>query len=141
MSAGAIIKYCGGNDYWPPDTEYWMHTAWWWAEYDFNGEKPGTEPSEALRTWVDRTQREQAEYLAWAAKCCKDRFPECGGFILWMGHDCFPCPANTSIIDYDMNPKPAYYALQAVFRGDEFTREDGRVARRDGIRMVTVDSL
>jgi hypothetical protein len=32
-----------------------------------------------------------------------------------MGHDCYPCPANTSIVDFDGQPKPAVAALKAVF--------------------------
>ena len=37
-------------------------------------------------------------------KACKDRFPSCGGAILWCGHDCFPCAVNTSIVDFDGLP-------------------------------------
>jgi len=38
-----------------------------------------------------------------------------------MGHDCFPCAANTSVIDVDAVPKPAYYALKEIFtsRGED----------------------
>jgi hypothetical protein len=32
-----------------------------------------------------------------------------------MGHDCFPCPANNSLIDYLCTPKAAYKSLQAIF--------------------------
>ena len=39
-----------------------------------------------------------------------------GGFLIWMGHDAFPTVANTSIIDFDGNPKPAYEALKKIFR-------------------------
>jgi len=35
-----------------------------------------------------------------------------------MGHDCFPCPSNNSVIDCDGNLKPAANALRAVFRGE-----------------------
>ena len=50
------------------------------------------------------------------AKRATSRFPRCGGFIIWMGHDCFPCPSNTSIIDAEGNPKPAYHAVAEIFR-------------------------
>ena len=36
-------------------------------------------------------------------------------FIIWMGHDSFPCTANTAIVDFDGNPKPAALALREVF--------------------------
>jgi hypothetical protein len=42
---------------------------------------------------------------------CKKRFPRCGGILLWCGHDCHPCPANTSILDIDGTPKPAARAF------------------------------
>jgi beta-mannosidase len=55
------------------------------------------------------------------AKSCRDRFPRCGGVLIWMGHDCFPCPANTSIIDIERNPKPAYHSLREVFTASPAT--------------------
>ncbi|MHB1001132.1 MAG: hypothetical protein ACYC27_17960 [Armatimonadota bacterium] len=44
-----------------------------------------------------------------------NRFPKCGGVILWMGHDCFPCPANTSVVDFNGDPKPAAIAISKIF--------------------------
>ncbi|MBP5094318.1 MAG: hypothetical protein J6332_09760, partial [Abditibacteriota bacterium] len=44
----------------------------------------------------------------------KGRFPRCGGTILWMGHDCFPCAANTSVVDFEGNPKPVALALKPI---------------------------
>jgi len=54
-------------------------------------------------------------YIPYAAQACKNRFPACGGFMVWMGHDCFPCPINTSVIDFYGNYKPAALALKEVF--------------------------
>ncbi len=56
-----------------------------------------------------------------AARCTKAKFPRYGGFILWMGHDCFPCAANTSVIDCENVPKPAWHALREVFLMDPET--------------------
>ncbi len=36
--------------------------------------------------------------------------------MVWMGHDAFPCTANTALIDFDGHPKPALAALAEVFR-------------------------
>ena len=55
--------------------------------------------------------------LDMAARACKERFPRCGGMMVWMGHDAFACPANTSILDFEGEAKPAYFALQEVLRG------------------------
>ncbi len=104
---------------WPPEGLYWAHTATWWTQWDlYTSGKRLTEDSGAnLAAYVEETQARQAEAYAVAAAACKGRFPRCGGFIVWMGHDCFPCPANNAIIDFLGIPKPAYYALQQVFKG------------------------
>jgi len=49
-------------------------------------------------------------------QACKQRFPRCGGVIIWMGHDAFPCMANTAIVDFWGRPKPAALAIGEVFR-------------------------
>lgn len=104
---------------WPPNTEYWMHSSAWWTQWDrLRPQLEHLNPSAGLQHYVELTQREQADALAAAARACKARFPRCGGFLVWMGHDCFPCPANTAIIDFDAQPKPAYFALQLIFKAD-----------------------
>ena len=68
-----------------------------------------------LAEYVAWSQRLQAEALERAARYTKRRFPACGGFIIWMGHDAFPCPANTAVLDFDGRPKPAADALRKIF--------------------------
>lgn len=72
-----------------------------------------------LERFVSVSQEKQAMALAEMAARCKRRFPCCGGVIIWMGRDCYLCPANTSIMDYDGNPKPAVAALKAISRGEQ----------------------
>lgn len=55
------------------------------------------------------------QYLTSAARSSKAKFPACGGFVVWMGHDAFPCGSNTSLLDFDGVPKPAAHALTTVF--------------------------
>lgn len=90
--------------------------AWWWAEWAAFEAEASREPLDTPE-FVTWSQARQAEALAVAARACKERFPACGGFILWMGHDSFPCTANTSVIDFHGDPKPALAALAEVFRG------------------------
>jgi beta-mannosidase len=114
-----MIRKYGGANIWPPITDYWRHTAAWWGQWDRYRETLGGMPEdEALAEYIRLTQEEQAEAYAVAAAACKNRFPRCGGFLVWMGHDAFPCPANNAVIDFDRNPKPAYYALKKVFRAE-----------------------
>lgn len=68
-----------------------------------------------LAEYVAWSQRLQAEALDRAARAIKRRFPRCGGIILWMGHDPFPNPSNTAILDFYGRMKPAAEALKVVF--------------------------
>ena len=112
MDAALIEKYRGDCAALPAShaNPYWQHSSSWWIQDDLAAGK-------SLADYVRLSQERQATALATAARACKSRFPACGGFLVWMGHDCFPCPVNTAVIDYEARPKPAYFALQKVFRG------------------------
>lgn len=114
-----LKKWSGDCSPWPVrrGNAYWHHAAsWWMQEERFASLLKDCSEKDGLALYVQKTQELQAEGLALAAHACKSRFPKCGGFIVWMGHDCFPCPANTAIIDFEGHPKPAYFALQKVFQ-------------------------
>lgn len=116
-SADIIRQYAGGYDPMPVSetNPVWRRPLTWWVEVDaFKGEF-GREP-DTLEEYVHWSQARQAEALRIAVKACKDRFPRCGGILLWCGHDCYPCSANTSIIDFHGNPKPAALTLQAIWK-------------------------
>ncbi|UCH34371.1 MAG: hypothetical protein JSV65_17885 [Armatimonadota bacterium] len=111
-----LIRQYGGDMALPGDSgnPFWMHTAGWWIQWD-DYLREGGDPAD-LDGYVAWSQKRQAEALSYAARACKNRFPRCGGFIIWMGHDCYPCPVNTAAIDYLGRPKPAARALGEVFR-------------------------
>lgn len=116
-SSVALIEECSGDCATVPGTTenpLWNRTPWWieWPEFV---REHGREPAD-LAEYVAWSQQRQARALAIAVRACKDRFPRCGGIILWMGHDCFPCTANTAIVDYRGNPKPAALAVGQIFR-------------------------
>lgn len=115
-----LRRHADGLALWPPTTPLWRHAANWWTQEQRLVEPfAHLPPDEALAAYVEQTRQEQAEALAFAARACKARFPRCGGFVVWMGHDCFPCPANTSLIDFARQPKPAWHALREVFTGGD----------------------
>ena len=89
-----------------------------------SSQEQGREPA-SLEEFVAWSQARQAEALVIAARACKGRFPRCGGFIIWMGHDSFPCTANTAIVDFDGEPKPAALALREVFRNQALQNQVG----------------
>ncbi len=93
---------------------FWNRTAWW-IEWPLFVQEVGREPRD-LEEYVSWSQERQARALQRAARACKNRFPRCGGFIVWMGHDSFPCAANTAVVDFEGRPKPAALALRRVFR-------------------------
>ena len=94
------------------DNPYWKHTSAWWVQpWLAEGNV-----DDALGEYVEKSQQRQADFLALAIDACKQRFPRCSGFLIWMGHDCMPVGNNTSIINYDGTPKPAYHAIKEVFR-------------------------
>ncbi|MBN2312169.1 MAG: hypothetical protein JXR94_24535 [Candidatus Hydrogenedentes bacterium] len=109
-------RYARDVELWPPTTDYWKHCSAWWVQWDrFKERLKKLGAQKGLAQYIRLTQEQQAEAYAIAAQCCKSRFPKCGGFVIWMGHDCFPCPANNSVIDFLRRPKPAYHALKQVF--------------------------
>ena len=111
--AKLIHEFCSDSGL-PADESHpaWRHAAaWWiqWRDYLTSGGNP-----KSLAAFVSWSQRCQAEGLAIAFRACWGKFPRCGGFIVWMGHDAFPCPCNTSILDFNGKPKPAALALRDI---------------------------
>ena len=96
------------------DNPVWRRPLTWWVEAGAFEAERGRAP-ETLAEYVEWSQARQAEALTIAVTACKDKFPRCGGILLWCGHDCYPVPANTSIIDYHGAAKPAALALQKVW--------------------------
>lgn len=112
-----IQAYAGGEVVWPPNNAYWLHASAWWTQWERLAPAfERMEPAGALAAYVEFTRAEQAEKLARAVEAKKRQFPRCGGFLIWMGHDAFPCPANTSLIEFDGTLKPAAHAVAAVFK-------------------------
>ncbi|MEW6749865.1 MAG: glycoside hydrolase family 2 TIM barrel-domain containing protein [Candidatus Latescibacterota bacterium] len=114
-----LLRAYGGELAWPADKRvnpWYRHAADWWDQWD-EYRREGGDPH-SLDAYVAWSQERQAEALAYAARRCRERFPRMGGIMFWMGHDCFPCPVNTAVIDFEGNPKPAGEAIGRVFRGE-----------------------
>ncbi|MHB1455810.1 MAG: glycoside hydrolase family 2 protein [Armatimonadota bacterium] len=116
-SVEIIMKRAGTLDPLPVSMKnpLWRLPTAWWIEGDKFEADMGYQPA-TIDEYVEWSQKRQAEALSIAVKTCKDRFPRCGGVIIWMGHDCYPCLANTSIVDVNGEPKPAALALAKIFR-------------------------
>jgi beta-mannosidase len=114
-SAEMIRHYSGGLDPMPATMEnpLWRRFSWWIEWPDFLKEN-GREPND-LEEYIAWSQTRQMTALEIACRASKARFPRIGGILLWMGHDSFPCMANTSIIDFHGMPKPAAIALGKIW--------------------------
>jgi len=117
-SAELIREYKGDLPEIPGTTAnpLWRRTSWW-IEWPVFVEEYGREPAN-LEEYVTWSQERQKRALSIAARASKERFPRCGGFLIWMGHDSFPCTANTSIIDFHGNPKPAALAIGEIYNDE-----------------------
>ena len=111
-----IENYADGLPIFPPtaDSPYWSRPTPWWIDWGRLVALRGREPRD-LAEYVAWSQENQAESLCDGMRACKARFPRCGGVLLWTGHDTFPIPINTSILDYSGNPKPAALALSEIW--------------------------
>ncbi len=123
MSVEAMNKYKGDFHLLPAsmDNPLWRNVSWWlqWNEYKQTGKN-----LENINEYVDWSQNRQTEGLTLALKKSKDRFPACGGFIIWMGHDSYPCMINTSLIDFDGNPKPVAAELSKIWKDNSYLKFD-----------------
>lgn len=122
MSAEMMNKYKGEYHVLPASVEnpLWRNVNWWvqWDEYLADKGNP-----QNLEEYINWSQKRQSEGVCIAVKASKDRFPACGGFIIWMGHDCFPCMVNTSLLDFEGNPKPAVNELSKILKDNSILRK------------------
>jgi beta-mannosidase len=128
-SASVIREFAGDHDPMPVcgANPVWRRPLTWWIEDDAFFKEAGHVP-ETLEEYVDWSQARQAEALAIAVGACRARFPRCGGILLWCGHDCHPCAANTSILDIHGDPKPAAQALAKIWRRPPFQSDGAQPA-------------
>lgn len=116
-SVAVIEKYAGDFKPFPAsfDNPYWTRLTTWWVDWRRLVVLHGREPRD-LAEYVQWSQANQALMMSREMQACKDRFPKCGGVLMWSGHDTFPLTINTSLIDFDGNLKPVAAAVAEVWR-------------------------
>ena len=112
-----IEKYAGDFATFPANTSnpYWTRLTTWWIDWSRLVAMHGREPQD-LAEYVEWSQANQAVMISGEMRACKERFPRCGGILMWSGHDTFPLTSNTSLIDFDGELKPAALAVAEVWR-------------------------
>ncbi|MCW3999079.1 MAG: hypothetical protein NWE93_02435 [Candidatus Bathyarchaeota archaeon] len=61
------------------------------------------------------SQLNQADALKTAVAHWRSRMPKTSGCLIWQLNDCWPA-ISWSLIDYGLNPKPAYYAVKRMLQ-------------------------
>jgi len=114
-SAAMIRRYKGDCEEFPCTYKnpLWNRQPWWIDWPKFVAEK-GREPND-LEEFVAWSQQRQSDALVLTARILRGKFPSCGGLIIWMGHDSFPCTAAPSLIDFEGTPRPALLELGKLF--------------------------
>lgn len=115
--AALIAKYSGDFPIFPASTQnpYWTRLTTWWNDWQKLTALHEREPVD-LEEYVAWSQQHQAQMLSLEMRACKERFPHCGGVLLWSGHDTFPLAINSSLIDYEDHLKPAALAVAQVWQ-------------------------
>ena len=114
-----IRKYACEFNLFPPTAgnPYWSRLTTWWLDWERLISIHKREPQDLVE-YVQWSQELQAQMLSLDVKACKERFPRCGGVLIWSGHDTFPLTINSSLIDFEGNPKPAALAVSRIWRED-----------------------
>lgn len=94
--------------------QLWTHTSGWWLTRFDRWLDEGGDIAE-LPVWVQESQQRQARMIGFAARRSLERFPVCAGFLVWFGHDAFPCAVSLSLLDFDGELKPVAHAFAEVF--------------------------
>jgi len=134
-----VVGLADGREVWPPTTDnpYWLHRGSFWIQWDQLSRLfgPWSREREALRAYAQASRYLQMESLRYMAEATRRREPEASGFVVWMGNEPFANNANTSLLEYDGVPKPAYYAVKKAFGALHVTAKYDKIAWRSGERF------
>lgn len=131
-----IRRYAGSHPVWPPskDNPYWLHRGSWWIQWEELTALFGSwdAQDDDLQSYVQMSRYLQMEALRYAVEATRRREPLTSGFVVWMGNEPFPNNSNTSVLEYDGTPKPAYYALKTAFAAKGISVQYDRIHYRPG---------
>lgn len=70
----------------------------------------------SLTDMIWASQFLQAEGIRYIIEECRRKRPASSGVIIWAVNETWPNAASLSLLDYDLKPKAAYYAMRQSFR-------------------------
>ena len=141
-----LEQYLGEAKLWPPTKEnrYWLTRGAWWLHMDqmreWFGEFDGEQRD--INVYARAFRFVQAEALRYVTSSIRYAADKKAGIIIWMGNEPFPNAANTSLLEFDGCPKPAYYEMKRMFapimlglRHDSIVAKDGKVVVTPFLRV------
>ncbi len=121
---------------WPPNraNPLWVHHGDWWIQWEELNRLfgPWREDVPELESYVTCSRYLQAEALRACVDSVRRREPVASGVLVWMGNEPYANIANTSLLEYDGEPKPAYGTLRRCFAPARLSCRYDRVAHKTG---------
>jgi beta-mannosidase len=103
---------------WPADrtNPVYEHLGAWWnnaplVQEAFGGRIADVDTMRRASQWL------QYEGLRYAVEAQRRRWPECSGTFPWQLGESYPNAWCTSAVDWQGEPKPAYYGVARAYRG------------------------
>ncbi len=93
----------------------WRHHGEWWDTYTYRDLPLFGEMQGELSTFITVSQYMQAEGLRYAVESNRRRQWQCAGSIIWQFNEPWPGVTGTNLVDYEGNPKTAYYFVQDAY--------------------------
>ena len=96
------------------DNYTWRHHGDWWDTFRRDEKIFG--PFESVEDYITASQFIQAQALQYALEANRSRAFQNSGSIVWQANEPFPNVSCTSVIDYYLRPKLAYYMTGVAYR-------------------------
>lgn len=132
----SLHQYAEDQTLWPPTHQnaYWLHRGSFWLQWEQLSKLfgPWDKEHDEMFAYNQASRYLQMESLRYMIESGRRREPELSGFLIWMGNEPFPNHTNTSVIEYDGIPKPAYYAAQRAFSNRHVSARYERIAYQTG---------
>ena len=136
-----LHRYAGNAKLWPPtkNNRFWLTRGAWWLHMEpmaaWFGEFDGEVRD--INTYVRAFRFTQAEALRYVVSAIRYAGDRKAGIIIWMGNEPFPNAANTSVLEFDGCPKPAYYELKRMYAPVMLGLRHDSIVAKDGTVTVT----
>ncbi len=135
-----LRRMADGHRLWPPaKTEaIWRHHGAWWVPWDLLTRwfGPWDPHQDDLDHFIVLSRFLQAESIRYMVEATCRRAPQASGVVIWMGNEPYANFSNTSLVEYDGVPKPAYSVARRAFSPAHASLAYEKLAYQIGERFV-----